>query len=233
MKKITVSKKSVVKVLMIVLIAVLSFVISKTAGREEKSSISITQTEQEGTDEKDGTLASQEESDSEESSEEVKLLGVHVSGAVRNPDQVWFLPEGSRIADAIEAAGGALKTADLKRLNLAAYLADSMRIYVPFLEDESDPYTGMEGFVTMGGSDAEGSGSEKNTSMNLGEADLTNINLATKIELMTLPGIGETYADRIIRYREENGPFQSIEEIMKVEGIGEKKFEQLKYYITV
>ena len=163
----------------------------------------------------------------------MKLLGVHVSGAVRNPDQVWFLPEGSRIADAIEAAGGALKTADLKRLNLAAYLADSMRIYVPFLEDESDPYTGMVGFVTMGGSDAEGSGSEKNTSMNLGEADLTNINLATKIELMTLPGIGETYADRIIRYREENGPFQSIEEIMKVEGIGEKKFEQLKYYITV
>ena len=73
----------------------------------------------------------------------------------------------------------------------------------------------------------------ENTQGENGENLLTNINLATKIELLNLPGIGETYAERIIQHREENGPFETIEDIMEVKGIGESKFNDLKDKITV
>lgn len=149
----------------------------------------------------------------ESGTETEKWLGVHVSGAVRNPDAVYYLKEGDRVADAVEAAGGALDTADLSRLNLAGYVQDGQKIYVPEYGETSW--------------ESENTGAENQ------ETPLTNINLATKIELLELPGIGETYAQRIIDYREAYGPFERIEDIMNVKGIGESKFEDLKNRITV
>jgi len=145
--------------------------------------------------------------------QELLLVGVHVTGAVEVPDQVVYLPEGSRVADAIASAGGAKKEADLSQLNLAAYIKDGQRIYVPCIGEK------IENIIDTQGENPE----------NL----LTNINLASKIELLDLPGIGETYAERIIQHREENGPFETIEDIMEVKGIGESKFNDMKDKITV
>lgn len=146
------------------------------------------------------------------SEESIRLLGIHVTGAVQYPDKVYYLPEGARIADAIEIAGGTVEGADLSQLNLAAYVKDGQRIRVPFA-GESLP--------------AEEAGPEGQTK------HLTNINSATKIELIQLPGIGDTTADKIIAYREEHGGFSSIEELMNVPGIGQTKFESLKDLISV
>ncbi len=139
-------------------------------------------------------------------------IGVHVTGAVMYPDQVYFMPEGSRVADAINQAGGPVEGADLSLLNLAAYLKDGQRIRVPFAGE----------------------------SMVIGEGEimeqtkhLTNINSASKIELIQLPGIGETTADRILAYREEHGGFSTVEELMNVSGIGQSKFDAIKDLISV
>ena len=141
------------------------------------------------------------------------MCGVHVTGAVKVPDQILYLPEGTRVGEAISAAGGAAEEADLSQLNLADYIYDGQKIYVPVLGEK---------IINI-----------ENTQGENGENLLTNINLATKIELLNLPGIGETYAERIIQHREENGPFETIEDIMEVKGIGESKFNDLKDKITV
>ena len=154
---------------------------------------------------------SEQEAMKEESS--VVLCGVHVTGAVNRPDQVLYLPEGTRVGEAIKAAGGASEEADLSQMNLAGYIQDGQKIYVPILGEKLTNIENLQG---------------ENR-----ENPLTNINLATKIELLNLPGIGETYAERIIQYREENGPFETVEDIMEVKGIGESKFNDLKDKITV
>ena len=137
------------------------------------------------------------------------LIGVHVSGAVLEPDRVYYLAYGARVEDAIEAAGGALEEADLSALNLADYLRDGEKINVPKKGEE------VESTITLL------TGAEEDESE---VSLLTNINSASKIELMELPGIGEKLANRIIAYREENGPFKAIGDIMNVSGISESIF---------
>lgn len=189
-----------------------------------------------GSSSPDGTLSkstapesSDEASSAEENTSTVRMVGVHVTGEVMQPDQVFYLPEGSRIADAIEMAGGATLEADLSRLNLAEYLQDGERITVPAkgedIEEQSIITPSESSPQASSGSGAEPSGE--------GSSGLTNINSAGKIELMKLPGIGEAVADRIIEYREQSGGFSSIEEIMNVSGIGESKFDAIKALICI
>ena len=175
--------------------------------------------EEEDTAEKAITDPVMDEETEVETSELVEaiLCAVHVSGAVQDPDRVWFLQEGSRVSDAIQAAGGALDTADVSRLNLAQLLTDGMKIYVPFQGEED-----KEDSVWIEESDTQTSGEVR-----------ININTAGKEALMELPGIGAAYAERIIQYRAENGPFSSIEEITNVKGIGEKTFEKFKDRICI
>ncbi|WP_422444621.1 helix-hairpin-helix domain-containing protein [Thermoanaerobacterium sp. DL9XJH110] len=156
--------------------------------------------------------------------EEPKKIMVYVTGAVKNPG-VYTLEEGKRVKDAIEAAGGNLPEADLLRLNLAQKLRDEDKLYVPrvgeFPEGQEEPgggNTGMAG-ATVGIS------SFSDNKININTADL--------VELDTLPGIGPTTAQKIIDYRNQNGPFKSIEEIKNVSGIGDKKFEEIKDKIKV
>ena len=163
--------------------------------------------------------AEEESEDSEESIEEPVMLAIHVSGAVKNPDKVYYLEDGKRVADAVEAAGGIVKEADLSQLNLARKLQDGERIYVPHEGEE------IQGESTAGGIMQDIVENQ--------EKPLTNINLASTIELMELPGIGQTYAERIVEYREANGGFQDIEEIKNVSGIGDSTFEKIKDRITV
>ena len=166
--------------------------------------------------EADWDVSAAGESEREPLESSVRLIGVHITGAVANPDQVLYVPEGSRVKDIIDLAGGALPEADLSRINLAAYVSDGQKVTVPLAGQELPE----EEMITGDG--------EQETSTKY----LTNINSATKIELMELPGIGEAMAERIIAYRQEHGGFASIEELMNVSGIGETKFNGLKDLIT-
>jgi competence protein ComEA len=147
-------------------------------------------------------------------------LQVHVSGAVVRPG-LYDLPVGARVLDAVEAAGGFVAEADKNALNLAARVEDAEKLEVPFVAgfvpDED------QGFVVV----SEG------TPSSLLADELVDINTASQAELEELPGIGPSLAERIIAYREENGPFARIEDIVNVSGIGSATYEEIKDLITV
>lgn len=144
---------------------------------------------------------------------------VHVCGAVGNPG-VYRLPPDSRLYEAIEAAGGLREEADDTSLNQAATVADGQQIYVPTKEEVESG--------TFGGA----SGGDTETVSEVSEGKI-NINTAEKEQLMTLRGIGESKAAAIITYRETNGQFRSIEELMEIDGIKEGVFQKIRDRITI
>jgi competence protein ComEA len=148
---------------------------------------------------------------------------VFVTGAVHNPG-LYSLPPGSRRQHAIHAAGGLLPEANETSLNLADLLKDGERIYVAL---KNPHLINPEVSTNL---DSEFTFSPVGQS---GNPQLININTAGQSELELLPGIGPALAGRIIQYRLENGYFGEIEEVLKVSGIGEKKFEQIQDLITV
>lgn len=135
------------------------------------------------------------------------IIYVYITGCISVPG-VYEVPKDSRIISVVEAAGGLLEEADTRLVNMAKEVSDGEHIHIYSIydevEDESDRYS-----------------------------DLININTATKSELMTLKGIGETRAESIIEYRDKCGGFNSIEDIMLVSGIKESAFEKIKDYICV
>lgn len=144
----------------------------------------------------------------------VPVIAIHVSGAVLNPG-VYELPEGSRANDAIEAAGSASEDAVPDALNLARVLSDGEQIIVPTVEEQER----LEEAAVAG--------------QTLDAGGKVNINTATVEQLDSLPGVGESTAQKIIADREENGPFGSPEDLKRVSGIGDKKYEDLADLITV
>jgi competence protein ComEA len=151
-------------------------------------------------------------------------IAVHVIGAVPRPG-LYECPKGARIQDAIEAAGGLLATANADTLNLAALLEDGAQLDIPY-KLGSEPVIVPTQFA-LPSSDATPTATANP------EIDLININTATLEELDRLPGIGPTTAQKIIDYRDANGPFAAIEDIMNVSGIGPATFEDIKKLITV
>lgn len=149
-------------------------------------------------------------------------LRVYVSGAVRNPD-VYLLPPQSIVKDALDAAGGATETADLNRVNLALELYDQQQVYIPRI-GEASPAAPLP--------DSAPSPTESTPGGTSGSGGKVNLNTASLEELDSLPGIGPAIAQRIVEYREANGPFSSPEEIMNVKGIGEATFEKLQELIV-
>lgn len=149
-----------------------------------------------------------EQVDSTEAEADAKedSIFVYVCGAVEC-EGVYELPEGSRVYEAIAAAGGFREDAAVTEINQAEVLKDEVQIYVPTEEEVKKGQASKDGKI--------------------------NLNTATKAELMTLSGIGETKADSIIRYREEHGKFQSIEDIKNIDGIKDGLFERIKNSITV
>lgn len=143
---------------------------------------------------------------------------VHLAGAVLKPG-VYELPAGARVIDGIQAAGGAAPNADASSINLARPLTDGERVYVP-RRGEAPPEAAAPG----GGSGGAGTGDASRK---------VNINTATVSQLEELPGIGEVIAQRIVDYRTQHGPFKTVRDLLKVEGIGEKKFESIEDHVTV
>ncbi|OUO19859.1 hypothetical protein B5F89_06750 [Collinsella sp. An307] len=169
-------------------------------------------TRQQGDDDDAATDAAHDEAD-----EDAATVTVDVSGAVATPSVVT-LAEGSRVADAIDAAGGALPEADLAQLNRAARLTDGEKVHVPITGEQAAGAAGTAADSVETGAVTQ---------------QLININTATEAELDVLPGVGPSTAEAIVADREENGPFSTIEDLMRVSGIGEKKFEKLAGQICV
>lgn len=151
--------------------------------------------------------------------EESPIILVHISGQVYNPG-IYQLVKGDRVNDAVNLAGGLTKNADLDRINLAKKVADEEKIYIPEVGEEIAHEVNSINAIAL---------TESTTNSNNG---IININTCSKSELESLPGIGTVTADKIIEYRNDN-PFKSIEEIMNVSGIGDKKFEGIKNLIIV
>jgi len=145
-----------------------------------------------------------------------KPIVVHITGAVPRPG-VYALPEGARVQDVISAAGGFLAEADKQFINLARVLDDGEFLEIPYAEGFSPVIPTPIPNIIQPGSDS----------------DLININTASTFELETLPGIGPTIAQKIVDYREQNGPFVSNEDIVNVSGIGPGIYERIKDLITV
>jgi competence protein ComEA len=144
---------------------------------------------------------------------------VHVAGAVVSPG-VQRLPIGSRVIDALDAAGGALADADLPRVNLAAPLVDGQQLYVPKPGEQPPAVVGAGGAGSAGSAGSVPGG-------------LVNLNTASADQLDTLPGVGPSTAAAIIAHRDQSGPFTSVDQLIDVRGIGEAKLEQLRDLVTV
>ena len=136
---------------------------------------------------------------------------VYVCGAVKN-EGMYELKAGARVGDAIEAAGGMSKDADTEAINLAELVEDGSKIAVVRQGENVD------GKMEVSGEEEDGK---------------VNLNTATKEELMGLPGIGEARADAIIAYRENQGGFKAVEDIMNISGIKDAMFSRIKEYIKV
>ena len=150
-----------------------------------------------------------------------EIIVVHITGEVNKPGIV-ILNKNSRIADAINKAGGATKEADLNQINLAYILEDGQKIYIPNKNEKIDE----DEYITEGNGNNIGNNSQK-------EGEKVNINEAMQTELEELPGIGPSLASRIIEYREQNGDFKKIEELQNVKGIGDAKYNDIKDKVTV
>ncbi len=152
-----------------------------------------------------------------------QTITVHVAGAVNNPG-VYRLRYGSRINDAVVAAGGATTTANLDAINLATVLNEGEQIYVPKRGEKPHTITGRPqvGGGATGGASNGGAGG-----VNGGALSTININLASVVELEQLPGVGPATAKAIVAYREKNGAFQRVEDLLKVRGIGPAKLSEI------
>lgn len=158
---------------------------------------------------------------------------VHVVGEVNSPGVVT-LNEGARIIDAINAAGGKTEDADLSKVNLAYVIEDGVQIYIPSITETAKISESEQKEIKYIREDA-GEGIILTTaSEEKDEKQLkVNINTANLEKLQTLPGVGESTAQKIIEYREKNGKFTKIEDIKNVSGIGDSKYNSLKDNITI
>lgn len=148
-----------------------------------------------------------------------KTITVFISGEVKNPGVVAIDAE-KRLSDAVNELGGTTENADLNKVNLAVKLKDESHYIIPKIGDNSESHN-KETFENI----IENDLNNKN--------NLININTASIQELDALPGVGEATANKIVNYREEKGKFNSIEEIKNVNGIGDKKYEELKTLISI
>lgn len=167
-----------------------------------------------------------ENNSNEQQLEKNENIIVHVSGAV-NKEGIVELKNNSRIIDAIDKAGGLKDEADITNINLAYIIEDGMKIHIPSKEEK-------ESTIIVESNIDSGTVEQSNEIKSNNNKKLKiNINTATKTDLETLPGIGESTALKIIEYRKEKGKFKLIEDIKQVNGIGENKFNKTKELITV
>ena len=208
------NKKKIIVFILILLICPIVLIIKDKL--ESKEDIYVLTEKEKSSDES----MEEQEIKKEENNITNKKITVYVSGAVNEPGIVT-LNEGDRLAKAVEKVGGTTKKADLNGINMAIKLQDEMHYIIPRI-----------------GEVVKDSESEVISDGNFNQAESSktsqiNINTATIEELDKLPGVGEATANKIVNHRSESGEFKSIEEIKNVNGIGDKKFEEMKNLICV
>lgn len=228
MKKLNLKQKKIIAIILIILVIIAYYYLYLKNSTEEISNQDL---------EVNNTQESNQTNETEKETEET--IVVHISGAV-NIEGIVELEAGSRIANAIEKAGGVKENADMTDINLAYPLEDGMKIHIPTKEEteanKNNENMVDESYVTSssgGVSSKEDTNSTQGSSKSTTSNEKVNINTATQEELDTLPGIGPSIASKIIDYREQNGKFNSIEEIKEVSGIGDAKYEKIKDSITI
>jgi len=157
--------------------------------------------------------------------DEIKTIFVDVGGEVSSPG-LYELPENSRINDAINMAGGVTDKADLTTVNLAYILSDATKIIIPKKEIKKNASITKKTPMVVTTTISSLENTDQGNSM-------ININSATKDQLKTLAGIGDSTAQKIIDYRNENGGFKKTEDIKNVSGIGDSKYEKIKNKICI
>lgn len=157
--------------------------------------------------------------ETEKENNDVVKMYVDIKGAVKLPG-MYEVTSDMRVLNVIDMAGGLKETADDSQVNFSQRIEDQMVIYIPVEGEEL--------------SETVIAGTNSNTAnISKDEEGKINLNQATKEELMTLSGVGEKKAEKIIEYREENGSFKTIEDLKNVNGFGEKSFESLEKYISI
>ncbi len=203
------NKQTIIKIAIVIVVGVLAIVYYFSNQQEESNYEEIL----------NSAVVIENKVEEKVTTEEDTRIKVYIAGEVNIPG-VIELEQGARIEDAIQNAGGVKPEANLKNINLAYEVSDGEKIYIPNVaEEEAEDETSVPS--------SNVSGTNSNTSGKI------NINKATEAELTSIPGIGTSTAQKIITYREENGKFQTIEDIKKVSGIGDSKFESMKDYIAV
>lgn len=190
--------------------------------RQSSPSISSTPAPPTGADE---TASASTQGSPPTGSEEIV---VHVAGAVKKPGVVR-IPRGSRVDDAVKAAGGFSSEADPDAVNLAQPLTDGVQVYVP-RKGESAAAPSVSTQVAGRVRAAERGTASARKELPSGKI---NINTASAEQLESLPGVGPATARAIIEYRKQNGGFRSVDELLEVRGIGPKKLEQIRPYVVV
>lgn len=221
MRKLNLKQKKIIAIILIILVVIAYYYFYLRDTTEEISNQDL------------------EVNNTQENNQTNETIVVHVSGAV-NIEGIVELASGSRIANAIEKAGGVKENADMTDINLAYLLEDGMKIHIPTKEEteanKNNENTPAESYVTAasgGVNSKEATNSTPSSSTSDTASKKVNINTATQEELDALPGIGPSIAAKIIDYREQNGKFNSIEEIKEVSGIGDAKYEKIKDSITI
>ena len=243
-RKLNKVQKSALIIAAIIMIGVALLLFYQFLSSEEVKSVNETQIENAENKEKQNLNKTKSESENEvddyntqddiDNGTSTSLFGtkqlgnivVHVIGEVKKPG-VIKLKEGSRIIDAINKCGGQTEEADLSKINLAYVLDDGSQIYIPRIKEDIQNTTIMKteaGNNVIVNNVTQGD-NEKNVKVNL--------NTATLEKLMTLPGVGESTAQKILEYRNKNKKFKSVDELKNVSGIGEAKLNTLKEHIYV
>ena len=149
-----------------------------------------------------------------------KVMYTDIKGSVKEPCIYSFSSE-ERVYDVLKRAGGLLEEADSDRINFSAKIEDQQVLYIPAVGEEPPEHLNQS-------ASPEGKQSTADT-----EPSKININTASPSELQQIPGIGSVKAQEIIRFREENGSFQKVEDLQEISGIGEKTVEKLKNFVTI
>lgn len=206
---------------LLLFVACTMFVLAGCVRRDEPELVSLQEGKAAASGEASAGTSSVSEISEMKTTEEAKAktdstITVFVCGAVQSPG-VYVLADGSRVCDAVEAAGGLSENADPSYLNQAEYVQDAQKLEVPTLEEAVKLREQAPAQESGASGDGQQSGDGK-----------VSINDAGVTELMQLPGIGEGKAKAIVEYREKNGRFGSLEDLMKVPGIKQASFDRLR-----
>lgn len=225
-----------VKILAVIIVVVTAFLFFGPKGKNEnvtlenkKDEISSGKASETANDDGNGEVA--EESDKEKETQGGGKIFIDIAGEVKNPG-VYEVTSDSRIFEAIEKAGGLTEKADTTNVNQAETVKDGQKISIP-KKGATAQSSGGSGGESSQTTSAPASNAQTSAGTDPASGTKININSADSSQLQTINGIGPSTAEKIIRYRTSKGAFKSIDDLKKVNGIGDKKLEKLRPYVTI